>query len=59
MKELEILAKELELEKAPLLVEVGEERVWDPTKGCWVPVRVYEVVLESGYSSGKDCQDNQ
>jgi len=49
-KELETLAKELELEKAPLLVEVGEERAWDPLLGEWVPVPVYQAFLVSGYS---------
>lgn len=51
---LEFFAKELE--KAPLLVEVGEERVWDPTKGCWVSVPLYQAFLVSGYPSGDGSQ---
>ena len=45
---LELLALAKELERAPLLVEIGEELVWDPLRGEWVSVPVYE--LESGCS---------
>ena len=44
-RRLEALAKELE---APSLRYVGKEIVWDPLRGEWVSVPVYE--LESGCS---------
>ena len=44
-RRLEALAKELE---APSLRYVGKEIVWDPLRGEWVSVPVYE--LESGWS---------
>ena len=53
---LELLALAKELERAPLLVEIGEELVWDPLRCEWVSVPVYE--LESGCSQELVSQDD-
>jgi len=57
MGDLKMLAEELK--KAPLLRFVGEEKVWDPLKGEWVSVSVYELTIVSGSGQEDTSQDKE